>query len=283
VGWPDSAGDPLRSRADDARAPPIAPARIGSLVVVGTGIRAGAHTTLAARDAIERAEKVLFAVADRAAVAWIRALNPTAEPLEYDTAQPRRRAVYEKMVDRIVGEVRGGRRVCVVFYGHPGVFAHAPHRAMRRVRDEGYSATMLPGISAEDCLLADLGVDPATLGCQSYEATDFLIRPRSFDTSTALILWQIGVIGNMGFWNEIDASRGLAVLAEVLERRYGPDHAAYVYEAAVDDATPQRVDRTPLRALPAVRVTASSTLFVPAKKAADLDRAMMDRLGMRFG
>jgi len=31
---------------------------------------------------------------------------------------------------------------------------------------------MLPGISAEDCLVADLGIDPASSGCQSYEAND---------------------------------------------------------------------------------------------------------------
>ena len=34
---------------------------------------------------------------------------------------------------------------------------------------------MLPGISAEDCLLADLGVDSAHNGLQSLEATDLLI------------------------------------------------------------------------------------------------------------
>jgi hypothetical protein len=35
---------------------------------------------------------------------------------------------------------------------------------------------MLPAISAEDCLFADLGVDPADHGCPSYEATDFLVH-----------------------------------------------------------------------------------------------------------
>jgi len=35
---------------------------------------------------------------------------------------------------------------------------------------------MLPAISSEDCLYADLGVDPATTGNASYDATDFLLR-----------------------------------------------------------------------------------------------------------
>ncbi len=259
------------------------PLRRGSLTVAGTGIRAGFDTTIGAREAIQRAEKVLFAVADPAAASWIRSVNADAEPLEYDTAQPRRRIVYDGMVNRILAEVRAGKRVCVVFYGHPGVFAYAPHQAIRRARGEGFQATMLPGVSAEDCLLADMGVDPATLGCQSYEATDFLIRPRSFGTSTALILWQIGVIGNMGFPGAgSSVSRGLAILVEVLQPHYGPEHSVYVYEASTDATNPARVDRTALCALPEARVSTSSTLFVPAKKAAELDRAMMERLGVSF-
>ena len=55
---------------------------------------------------------------------------------------------------------------------------------------------MLPGISAEDCLFADLGVDPAEAGCQSYEATRFLERRPAIEPRAALILWQIGVVGS---------------------------------------------------------------------------------------
>jgi hypothetical protein len=142
---------------------------------------------------------------------------------------------------------------------------------------------MLPGISAEDCLIADLGVDPALLGCQSYEATDFLIRPRRFDPSTAMILWQIGLIGNLGFWKEgDDRSDGFAVLVAVLEPHYGADHRVYIYEAAMSAMQPPRIDPMPLAMLPTARVTAISTLFIPATRAADLDPIMMKRLGVSF-
>jgi hypothetical protein len=57
----------------------------------------------------------------------------------------------------------------------------------------GVSARMLPGVSAEDNLIADLGVDPA--GLQSYEATGFLVYKYRFDTSAGLVLWQVGVLG----------------------------------------------------------------------------------------
>ena len=67
---------------------------------------------------------------------------------------------YQDMVDRILACVREGSDVCVAFYGHPGVFVYPSHEAIKRARIEGYKATMLPGISAEDCLFADLGIDP---------------------------------------------------------------------------------------------------------------------------
>ena len=49
---------------------------------------------------------------------------------------------------------------------------------------EGFNAQMLAGISAEDCLFADLGLDPGKNGCQSFEATDFLIRRRQFEPTS---------------------------------------------------------------------------------------------------
>jgi len=79
-----------------------------------------------------------------------------------------------------------------VFYGHLGVFVFATHEAMAILRDDGYRVEMLPGISAEDCLYADLSIDPATHGCQVYEATDFLIRRRKIDPAVPVILWQVG-------------------------------------------------------------------------------------------
>ena len=86
------------------------------------------------------------------------------------------------MADAIVAEVELGKTVCAVFYGHPGVFARPSHLAIERTRALGHRAEMLPAVSAEDCLFADLGVDPGD-GCQSFEATNFVVRPPggSFD------------------------------------------------------------------------------------------------------
>src|SRR5690242_4178786 len=120
----------------------------GALVIVGTGIQWAGQTTLAAERAIKVADRVLYAVADPGAARWIAERNPAAESLPYPRTATKRRAIYDEMVERILAEVRQGKKVCVVFYGHPGVFARATHEAIRRARSEGFPARMLPGVSA---------------------------------------------------------------------------------------------------------------------------------------
>ncbi len=56
---------------------------------------------------------------------------------------------------------------------------------------------MLPGISAEDCLFADLGVDPAEAGWQSYEATGSSSAAAAIEPRAALVLWQVDGVGKL--------------------------------------------------------------------------------------
>jgi precorrin-6B methylase 1 len=253
----------------------------GSLTIVGTGIQLVGHLTKGAEAWIQQADKVLFALADPVTAKWLKTLNASAEALPYNTNNQRRRDTYHEMVERMLAEVRKGINVCAVFYGHPGVFADPAHNAIRQARREGFQAQMLAGVSAEDCLFADLGVDPGKNGCQSFEATDFLIRRRRFDPHSALILWQIAMVGNLGFYQEGGHQHGLTVLAEVLEETYGLKHEVVVYEAAVYHPVCQPVIHPlPLSKLADAKVTAVSTLYVPPKGAASVDHEMMKRLGM---
>ncbi len=149
------------------------PRRRGSLTVVGTGIAGPAHTTREALAAIRGASRLFFLVSDPLTRAWLLDLAPGGEDLidAYAVGRPRERS-YEKMVVRILAAVRAGERVVAVFYGHPGVFADPPHEAIRRARREGFPARMQPGISAEDCLVAELGaIYPAAHEVVIYEAS----------------------------------------------------------------------------------------------------------------
>ena len=252
----------------------------GSLTVVGTGIKFVGHITIEARAYIEQADKVLFGVADAATKEWIKKLNPRAESFPFYIEGKPRRDTYNEWVEQMLACVREGLKVCVVFYGHPGVFVYPSHEAIRRARLEGFSAQMLPGISAEDCLFADLGVDPVQKGCQSFEATDFLIRRRKFDTSSVLIVWQIGMVGELGYKEDGSNLPGLRMLIEALEKYYGSDHEVVVYEAAQYPIFEPVIQRVPLTKVLEAEITKLSTLYIPPKTPASLDLEMLDRLGI---
>jgi uncharacterized protein YabN with tetrapyrrole methylase and pyrophosphatase domain len=253
---------------------------VGSLTVVGTGIELGSQLTPEARSALERADVVLSAVAEPAMQAFLARLNSNTRSLHtfYELGESRTEA-YEAMTEEILRHVREGLEVCAAFYGHPGVFVAPSHEAIRRARDEGFPARMLPAVSAEDCLFASLGVDPSRFGCQSYEATDFLIHSHRLDPTAALVLWQIGTVGSVVAAAYAQPS-GLTVLVETLLEHYPPEHEVVVYEASPYPGFDPLVRPVRLSELSAEDVTALSTLYVPPRGPPSLDFTMLDRLGL---
>jgi len=256
--------------------------KLGILTVVGSGIKVVAHTTIEARAHMEQADKLLYLVADPATAYWIGTLNASAEDLYgfYEEGK-RRLKTYHEMVERILACVREGANVCVAMYGHPGVFAYPTHEAIRRARKEGYAARMLPGICTVDCLFADLGIDPGDVGCQMFEATDFLVYRRKFDPSCHLILWQIAVIGVLTYKMQMFNASGLKTLIEVLSDCYGSSHEVTVYQASQYPVCEPIIRRVPLSGLLEAGVTGISTLYVPPTgEPRHADVAMRRRLGI---
>lgn len=253
----------------------------GSLTVVGTGIQAIAQTSEESAAYIRDADKVFLVCADPLTEYWVHELNTSSELLNYLYEPGReRRETYKQMVERVMKAVESGLDVCFALYGHPAVLADPPHEAVRRARASGFSAKMLPAISADACLFADLEIDPGKCGYQSFEATDFLTRHRRFDPRSALVLWQIGVIGEsgykaeMGIWNR----NAVRVLTDVLLQHYPGDHVVTVYEAARYPCCTPLIANTELAQLPEAPISSIATLYVPPFGVAELDEEMLERL-----
>lgn len=249
------------------------------LSVVGTGIRPGGQLTLETRHLLEQADQVL-AVVDGLALAGLKALNPNVESLQDCYRAGSREAGYAEMVRRILAALDQGGEICAAFYGHPGVFVWPAHEAIRQARVRGIEARMYPGISAEDCLFADLEIDPALHGCQSYEAMDFYLCPRRIDPSAALVLWQMAALGDIQR-NRFEADpRWLRALAEVLMADYPADHQAIIYEAAAFPLDQPRREPIALGRLDQTRYRQVSTLFVPPLRAPQPCQQRLARLGL---
>jgi len=246
------------------------------LVAVGTGIRTVGQFTMETLAWIKKADKVVYVIADPVAEEVIHTLNPKgAESLSkfYGENKPRAET-YAQMVEFVLAYVRSGLKVCFAAYGHPGVFAQPTHEAIRRARLEGYKARMLPAISAEDCLFADLGVDPLT-GCQSVEATDFLTNVRTLDVFSHVLLWQIGGLGDLTFKRQAFDIQGLPQLVNKLLRYYPAHHLVYLYECPLYPGVEPLICSGPLSYLPFVKPTPMSTLYIPPLSGAPRDTSML--------
>jgi len=254
----------------------------GSLDVVGCGIRAVTQLTLEARRCIESADLVCYAVSDRVSARWLERRHPAAVSLSVHYREGNDRLeTYRRMIDALVGPVRAGQRVCAVFYGHPGVFVHPSHEAIRRLRAEGLPARMLPGISAADCLFTDLGVDPGG-GFQTFSATDFVRRPRHLDPSAHVIFWQIDSIGDNSYRSTGNDARNLPLLLNALADHYPPGQPACLYEAVVLPVGRPVMRWLALRELwgGAAVLDGMSTLYIPPIRAPQPDPEMSQRLGL---
>ena len=251
----------------------------GRLACVGLGMTLGSHLTPLARSHIAQADVVFAALSDAIAEEWLKRMHPDVRSLQpyYAEGKPRMKT-YREWVALMMDELRAGRRVCGVFYGHPGIFAWSPHKVIAQARAEGYDAHMEPGISAEDCLYADLGFDPGRYGCQHFEASQLLYCERRIDSAGYLVLWQVGVVGNRSVGRFDTGLAYRALLVERLEQDYPPDHEVIVYRGATLPIEQPRIQRIPLRELATVPLTAEETVVLPPAVTLQPNHAMLARL-----
>jgi uncharacterized protein YabN with tetrapyrrole methylase and pyrophosphatase domain len=239
----------------------------------------GAHLGPRARSHIEQADVVFVAASDALVELWVQQMRPDARSLQpYYAEGKSRHDTYREMVDAMLAEVRSGRRVCGAFYGHPGVFAQVPHKAIAQARAEGHEAVMEAAVSAEDCLYDDLGIDPGRAGCQHYEASQFLFYRRRIDPSACLVLWQVAHVGDRSVSHFSTGPAHRRLLAERLQEDYPSDHEVIVYEAATSPIGTPRIERVRLDELPQVAFRMHSTLVVPPAVAMTPDPVMLSRL-----
>jgi hypothetical protein len=134
--------------------------------------------------------------------------------------------------------------------------------AVARARSAGIAARLLPGISAIDCLFADLGVDPAAAGCQIYEAGDVLRRELVLEPRAGLVLLQAGVVGEETHSPEGSAP-ALPALVAALQQWYPAQHELVIYEASPYPGVPPLVERVRLGELAGAALSQRSTVYVP--------------------
>lgn len=246
---------------------------------IGLGMTLGSHITPLSRSCIEKADVVFAATSDGVVELWLAQMHPDVRTFQaYYREGKSRRETYRQMVSAMLEEVRAGKRVCGAFYGHPGVFAWPPHEAIEIARREGYPAHMEPGVSTEDCLYADLGIDPGRYGCQHYEASQLMLYRRRIDPSAYLVLWQVGVAGDRSAARFSTGQAYRQVLVDVLARDYGLEQEVILYTGATLPTRRPRIQRITLAQLPAADIEMHTTVVIAPAQPLEADREVQARL-----
>ena len=250
-----------------------------TLIVVGVGIKFLSHLTTEAKVSIEKADHVLYLVNEPAMKDWIKTANSNSESLDflYDTNLPRNENYL--LISEYINKVLEKTKVlCLVMYGHPTVLADPSIYSANLAIKNGHKTYILPGISSEDCIFADLLIDPSSCGCQSYEATDFLIYDREYDTSCHLILWQASMIGIKTNYKNQNPKMGLQILTEHLLQKYLEKHPVFLYEAAQYPACKPRIAEVVLIDLPESQISSLTTLYIPPNKIKECNELYIAKL-----
>lgn len=230
------------------------------LIVAGSGIKSISHLTEETKRVIQNADKVLYLVNEDNLKQWIQREAKNSESLDfiYFSSEKRIQA-YQALTDHIIEEYKNVSILCVVFYGHPTVFADSALNAVRRIKEAGGEATILPAVSAQDCLFSDLEIDPGDKGCFSIEATELVLFERWIDIHAHLILWQVANFGRA----DGKKADNLAILKEYLSNYYPEDYSICLYEAPTLPTHPSRIEWMQLSDLNQTVISSITTVYIP--------------------
>nr|GAT55653.1 tetrapyrrole methylase [Mycena chlorophos] len=257
--------------------PLVSDSKPGSLTIAGSGIAAIAHITLETLSHIESADT------DPATEAFIQdhSKGDCQDFSVYYDKDKNRYETYIQMCEVMLNATRAGKSVLAVFYGHPGVFVSPTHRAIAIARAEGYAATMLPGVSAEDYLFAVLGFDPAVPGCMSQEATNVVLHNKVLDPTVHNIIWQVGAVcrADMVFDN-----RSFHLLVECLEKSFGKNHRIIHFVGAVLPQSASLKEDLLISDLQNKAIvngiTSISTFYIPPRDTVPVPESVFSKLGL---
>lgn len=250
--------------------------------IVGLGMRSVDQLTREARRAIA-GTKAIYLVDNSPGIArYFHDLGVEVIDLSvhYEEGKDRLQTYIEMSKDVISGAITNGP-VSFGLYGHPTVFAYPPFVIKFVAESLGLTVGVVPGISAMDCMFAELMIDPATDGMQMFEATDVVIRQRQLLTDVQTLIWQIGAL-ETGLYSRKSSSRDrFAKFLDHVFKFFPEDHPATAIFVSDSPLIPTIIYNFRLRELPdyAHKLHGGFTLHIPPVSSAPVrDYASLTKL-----
>jgi uncharacterized protein YabN with tetrapyrrole methylase and pyrophosphatase domain len=236
------------------------------IYIVGLGIQGVRQMTREAEAAIRESTAVFVVDTGFGVHEYLRSLCPhIVDLLPLYQEGKSRDIIYRKMAAAVIQAALQDAPVTFATYGHPMMFSFPPTLIRRAGALLGLRTHTMPGISALDTLILDLGFDPGTEGLQMYEATDILIRERPLQPDVPLLLWQVAAVETGLFTGARGNAKRFHRLQEYLLRFYPEEHQVTMALSSSFPLVDSLTESFPLREL-ATRLaigSQSGTLFVP--------------------
>lgn len=206
------------------------------LIIAGSGIQFLTHLTYQTKIAIEKCSYLMFLVHDPATKNWLNYVKPGCKSLDaIYYAYESREESYNAVASAVINTAKKINNSLFLIYGHPTIFSSVTSKIIEKAKD--VEIEIYPGISALDCLLADLKIDPGYRGIQSFDATEFILYNHIINPYSHMIIWQPAVIGHLEIIKNdiINLERrkiATSLLKARLENCYESNHPIYIYEAS---------------------------------------------------
>lgn len=165
-----------------------------------------------------------------------------------------------------------------MLYGHPTTFADPGLQAIIAAQKQSIETIILPGISVENCLYADLRIDPGQFGCLHVEATELLLYDKILDPTAHLCVWQVGMIGNRAAPQVNQRARHLDLLGFKLQNYYPKNHTVYLYEASVYPTVEPQIHQFLLDEIESQSISTLSTLYIPPLPQRQINQEILNNL-----
>ena len=238
------------------------------IYIAGLGLGTAVQVTREVEGAVRASREVLYLDTGVATKRYLQTLCPRVTSL-YDESyieSASRAGAYEHMAARVIESALDHAPVTFAIHGHPLVAVHAPFLVLDLAKALDLRASVLPGISAFDAILADLRLDPVVSGVQMYEATDLLLRRRPLQSDIPAILWQIGPIETCLHSTAASRPERFARLIRHLCLFYPPHHEVVAIFCSVHPVLPATLLRFPLQEMGqyAEPLHAGFSLYLPA-------------------
>jgi uroporphyrin-III C-methyltransferase len=189
---------------------------------------------------------------------------------------------YKRMAATVIDGALEAPPVALALYGHPLVLSQPSTITLRTAARIGLRTKVLPAISALDCLIADLGVDPLATGVQMHEATNLLLYRRPLLPDMATIVWQVGLLETrLHTAKRYSRPERLLRLRDHLLRFYPPTHSAFGVSSSVQESTPPEIHRFRLEQLPELSflLHPGMTMYIPPSSARPIaDQELFEKL-----